>query len=72
MSGKFCTLIKLLDEWNVTGNNKLLIFSQTKKVLSMIELILAEKDIKYCRLDGDTDIKSRMSIITEFNTVEQT
>ena len=57
MSGKFCILHKLLDQWNTAQNNKLLIFSQTKKVLSIIELILAEKNIKSCRLDGDTDVK---------------
>ena len=71
MSGKFCILVKLLDEWNKTGNNKLLIFSQTKKVLSMIELILSDKNIQHSRLDGDTDIKSRMSIINNFNTVNE-
>ena len=30
----------------------------------MIELMLGEKEINYCRLDGDTDIKHRMAIIS--------
>ena len=71
MSGKLCILKKLVDEWNTTDNNKLLLFSQTKKLLSIIELILTEKKIKYCRLDGDTDVKARMAIITKFNTTQE-
>ena len=71
LSGKFVVLQKLLDQWNTTDNNKLLIFSQTKKVLSIIELILVEKNIKFCRLDGDTDVKSRMAIITKFNNAQE-
>ena len=69
MSGKFNTLTTLIDTWNTEGN-KLLIFSQTKKVLSMIELMLNDKSIKYCRLDGDTDVKHRMAIISEFNSAQ--
>ena len=40
-------------------------------MLSIIELILVEKNIKFCRLDGDTDVKSRMAIITKFNNAQE-
>ena len=37
----------------------------------MIELMLTDKQIWHCRLDGDTDIKHRMGIINEFNSTTQ-
>ena len=61
-SGKFSTLDNLLQEFN-KENNKLLLFSQTKKVLNIIELILESKGIPFLRLDGDVEVKERMSII---------
>ena len=40
LSGKFTVLSQLLEDFN-RDQNKLLLFSQTKKVLNVIELMLA-------------------------------
>lgn len=48
----------------------MLIFSQTKIVLNIIEQILSMKHIPYRRMDGNVDVKSRMDLISEFNQLE--
>lgn len=58
LSGKLTILIKFLDDWNSEQvGNKVLVFSQTKKMLDLLELILAERGIVYCRMDGDVALK---------------
>lgn len=64
-SGKFTTLANLLDQFN-KQSNKLLLFSQTKKVLNVIECMLREKAIPWVRLDGDIEVRQRMDIIKAF------
>jgi len=56
--------VKFLDEWNSeqTGN-KVLVFSQTKKILDLLELILMDKGMVFCRMDGDVPLKVRMETI---------
>ena len=56
LSGKLNILNQLLDDFNC-DSNKLLIFSQSKKALTIIEHILGEKSIGFLRLDGDVDVK---------------
>ena len=48
-------------------SNKLLIFSQTKKILALIETMLDQMGIEFCRMDGDVNLKNRMDIINQFN-----
>ena len=48
-------------------SNKLLIFSQTKKILALIETMLNQMGIEFCRMDGDVNLKNRMDIINQFN-----
>jgi DNA excision repair protein ERCC-6 len=45
-----------------------LIFSQTKKLLSIIEEFIKLQDLSYLRLDGGTPLKLRPQIIQKFNT----
>ena len=71
LSGKFTVLSQLLEDFN-RDQNKLLLFSQTKKVLNVIELMLAQKQIPFLRLDGDVDVKQRMGIIQSFNGLQNT
>jgi SNF2 family DNA or RNA helicase len=70
-SGKLTILVKFLDEWNrEQASNKVLVFSQTKKILDLLELILAERSIVFCRMDGDVALKTRMDTIEHFNSVQ--
>lgn len=55
-------LSQLLDDFNC-DSTKLLLFSQTKKALNVIEHMLKAKGIAWLRLDGDIEVKQRMSII---------
>lgn len=48
----------------------MLVFSQTKKMLDLLELILAERKIVYCRMDGDVALKVRMDTIAHFNGLQ--
>lgn len=71
LSGKLTILIKFLDDWNSEQvGNKVLVFSQTKKMLDLLELILAERGIFFCRMDGDVALKQRMDTIDHFNTLK--
>lgn len=56
---------QLLDDFN-RESNKLLLFSQTKKALGIVEQMLWAKKIPFLRLDGDVDVKDRMKIIGDF------
>lgn len=68
LSGKLTILVKFLNDWNnEMQSNKVLIFSQTKKILDILELILNEKKIFFCRMDGDVPLKQRMDTIQTFN-----
>ncbi len=71
MSGKLMILVKFLDDWNSElAGNKVLVFSQTKKMLDLLELILAEREMVFCRMDGDLPLKQRMDTIEHFNTLQ--
>jgi len=57
MSGKLVVLADYLKQWNTDGS-KVLIFSQTKKILNLIELILKDNlKMSYSRMDGDVPMK---------------
>ncbi|WKY15296.1 hypothetical protein Q1695_000628 [Nippostrongylus brasiliensis] len=66
-SGKMITLMKLLHLWHAEGNHKVLLFSQSKKMLSIIELKLQEENYAYLRMDGESTIAKRQRMIQEFN-----
>ena len=54
--------------------HRLLIFSMSKKMLTLIEDIFKtetyKEEYKYLRIDGDTEISSRESICQKFNNDE--
>ena len=51
-------LLKLMSNLKSEGH-RLLIFSMSKKMLDLLEIIFNEKDHKFLRIDGDTEIASR-------------
>lgn len=64
-SCKMILLHEMLVKWK-ENNVKVLIFSQTIKMLDIIEVSL--QDYKYLRMDGDTPISRRSEIIEQFNS----
>lgn len=68
-SGKLIVLHKLLPIWKEQGN-KVLLFSQTRQMLDIIEQFIKDQNFSYLRMDGGTIVKSRMSLVEEFNSNE--
>ncbi|KAK4512595.1 uncharacterized protein ATC70_003298 [Mucor velutinosus] len=65
-SGKIERLKVLLPKFKKEGN-KVLIFSQFTKMLDILELVMETIDISFLRLDGETKVMERQSLIDEFN-----
>ncbi|KAJ3298557.1 hypothetical protein HDU79_009322 [Rhizoclosmatium sp. JEL0117] len=64
--GKFALLQPMLRKLKDTGH-RVLIFSQFKIALDIIEDFLEGEGYKYQRIDGDTPTSTRHSMITKFN-----
>ena len=66
-SGKLEVLSKVLPLWRQQGH-RVLIFCQWKKMLDIIQRFTQLKGWKFARLDGNTNIASRQSLVDTFNT----
>jgi DNA excision repair protein ERCC-6 len=60
-------LLRLMQNLKSEGH-RLLIFSMSKKMLDLLEKILGDKNHKYIRIDGDTEIASREQLCKTFNS----
>lgn len=65
-SGKLRVVDHLLKAWK-EGNNRVLLFSQSVKMLNILEEFLNMREYEYRRMDGTTQIEQRMKLIDEFN-----
>jgi DNA excision repair protein ERCC-6 len=65
-STKMQLLGKILPLWRDQGH-RVLLFSQTKQMLDILEKFIQQLCMTYRRMDGDSNIKSRMAKIDEFN-----
>lgn len=65
-SGKLEVLAKILPLWFSQGH-RVLIFSQWKKTLNIIQQFVTEKGWNMMRLDGSTNVASRQSMVDRFN-----
>ncbi|RVD82518.1 uncharacterized protein DFL_006942 [Arthrobotrys flagrans] len=65
-SGKMQIVKGLLKAWE-KDNLKCLIFSQGTQMLDILEKFVKKSKYCYLRLDGTTDIKSRQSMVDQFN-----
>jgi DNA excision repair protein ERCC-6 len=65
-SGKLLVLSKILPLWKVEGH-KVLIFSQTVLMLTVIEGMVKDMGFSYLRMDGTTPVSKRPSLIHEYN-----
>ncbi|CAE6398867.1 unnamed protein product [Rhizoctonia solani] len=67
LCGKWQVLSQLLDTWKAEGDNKVLIFSKSVKVLEMLEGQLQRKNFNFCYMDGKTRQEDRMRSLDKFN-----
>lgn len=65
-SGKLLVLSKILPLWKEEGH-KVLIFCQTTSMLGIIESMVREMKFSFLRLDGQTPVARRASLIDQFN-----
>ncbi|KAK5972601.1 hypothetical protein GCK32_004138 [Trichostrongylus colubriformis] len=66
-SGKMRVLSKLLHMWNKQGGQKVLIFSQSREMLDIVERKLQNDKYTYIRMDGSTGIGRRINLVDQFN-----
>ncbi|CAI4221252.1 unnamed protein product [Auanema sp. JU1783] len=67
-SGKMIVIKSLLKLWSKAGDNKVLLFSQSRQMLDIIERFLLIENYTYLRMDGKTPISSRQRYAQQFNT----
>lgn len=65
-SGKLSVLRKLLPELE-KQSHKVLLFTQTKQMLDIMERMSNNLGFRYCRMDGDTPITDRQKYIDMYN-----
>lgn len=65
-SGKMMVVEKLLALWK-EQNHRVLLFSQSRQMLDILEKFIQEKGYTYSRMDGTTSVKDRNPLINNFN-----
>eukprot|EP01117_Protostelium_nocturnum_P010209 TRINITY_DN3656_c0_g1_i2.p1 TRINITY_DN3656_c0_g1~~TRINITY_DN3656_c0_g1_i2.p1 ORF type:complete len:768 (+),score=279.00 TRINITY_DN3656_c0_g1_i2:208-2511(+) len=67
VSGKLIFLAKLLPQMKLEGH-RVLLFSQSVKMLTIFETVLKKFGYKFLRIDGSTKGKDRQILIDQFNS----
>ncbi|KAK6187270.1 hypothetical protein SNE40_005335 [Patella caerulea] len=65
-SGKMIVVEALLRLWKKQGH-KVLLFSQSTRMLDILEFFVQQKKYQYLRMDGKTTIGGRQPLISKFN-----
>lgn len=65
-SGKMIVIEALLKLWK-RQNHKVLLFTQSRKMLTILEYFLMDNNYTYLKMDGVTAIGSRQGLINKFN-----
>lgn len=61
--------MKFLKKWyDKDPTTKVLIFSQTKKILDIIQKLCYQFSFSHLRMDGNVSLKQRRDLIDTFNT----
>ncbi len=68
-SGKLKVLEQLLPLWRAQGH-RVLVFSQTRQMLDILERFVSGGGFSYMRLDGNTAIRARLQLIDRYNADE--
>lgn len=69
-SGKLQALQQMLREW-YKFHHRVLVFSQTRMMLDIIENLCEQENYKYIRMDGTTGHRHRQELIDRFNEDER-
>jgi DNA excision repair protein ERCC-6 len=56
----------LLSLWKKEGH-RVLLFSQTRQMLDILEKMIKSLDYQYFRMDGTTAIQNRMTMVDQYN-----
>lgn len=64
-SGKVIKVVELLQNFKEEGA-RTLIFSQFRMVLNILEMVLNTIEMPFLRIDGETDVNARQSLIDQF------
>ncbi|KAG0175755.1 hypothetical protein DFQ29_007055 [Apophysomyces sp. BC1021] len=65
-SGKMVVVRALLNLWKKQGH-RVLLFSQTRQMLDILEIMVKNLNYSYLRMDGTTAVHHRMTLVNEFN-----
>ncbi|KAF9102721.1 hypothetical protein BGX29_004241 [Mortierella sp. GBA35] len=65
-SGKMVVVKTLLEMWQ-KGKHRVLLFSQTRTMLDILEKFIRQEGYSYRRMDGTTPVQHRMGLVDEFN-----
>ncbi|GET87113.1 snf2 family helicase-like protein, putative [Leishmania tarentolae] len=65
-SGKLSALLMMLKEWQSFGH-RVLVFSQTRMMLDIIENMCEQQAYRYVRMDGATSSHHRQELMDRFN-----
>ncbi|KAG2223240.1 hypothetical protein INT45_006121, partial [Circinella minor] len=68
-SGKMVVVRALLNLWKTQGH-RVLLFSQTRQMLDILQKMIRDLGYEHRRMDGTTPVHHRMSLVNEFNTDE--
>jgi len=68
-SGKLQVLAEVLPRWEKQGH-RVLLFSQTRQMLDILERLVKRQGWGYLRMDGNTNVGARPAMIERFNTDE--
>ena len=67
-SGKMIVVESLLKLWKAQ-NHKVLLFTQSRRLLDILERFVKGKQYTYQKMDGTTPISTRQSLVEKFNEV---
>lgn len=67
-SGKMVVVSALLKIWK-RQNHRVLLFTQSRQMITILEIFLKQQGYKYLKMDGSTAVTSRQSLINKFNNV---
>ncbi|XP_009958078.1 PREDICTED: DNA excision repair protein ERCC-6-like [Leptosomus discolor] len=65
-SGKMIVVESLLKIWHKQGH-RVLVFTQSRQMLQILEVFVRDRNYSYLRMDGTTTIASRQPLITRYN-----
>ncbi|VDK71165.1 unnamed protein product [Onchocerca ochengi] len=65
-SGKMQVLKTLLKLWK-QQDQKVLLFSQSRQMLTILEKFVIQEGYEYLRMDGTTSVRTRQSLVEKFN-----